>query len=242
MKSAIVVMLLGLLCFQSCELKTEDDHHITSDEVHIFNPIDTILGDKVLSAEKEQFRYDNFSSLLFLEEKHLNLPSELYVIEKLDSNTYSLKQKTSYSEARNFSMLISKHLGKIKQYHIFNDFLIGDIQKDKDYWIVLLSDYDQHNTFWRSNQQIQVVKMDSDFKELWRYSINDETPLLGGKIRISSDNYYAIIEVITGCHMCYVEAELTLTKQGELLSIEQIGTVNSQRMDDEELRAIIENN
>jgi hypothetical protein len=242
MKSAIVVMFLGLLCFQSCELKTEDENEITSETIHIFNPLDTILGDKVLNAEKEQFRYDNFSSLLFLEEKHLNLPSELYVIENLDSNTYRLKQKTSYSEARNFSMLISTHLGKIKQYHIFNDFLIGDIQKDKDYWLVLLSDYDQHNTFWRSNQQIHIVKMDFNFNEIWRYSINEETPFLGGKIRISNDKYYAIIEVITGCHMCYVEAELTLTKQGELLSIEQIGKVNSAWMDDEELRAIIENN
>jgi hypothetical protein len=182
----------------------------------------------------------NFESLIGIKKDQLQFETELYNINKVDSNHFILNQKKSYSDARNFNILIKTDDIKITDYIVFNDFSITDIKRDSTHWILLLSDINQTNKYWESEQQIQFLKLDNAFKELWKFITNINTPLNGRSIKINESNYAFTIEVITGCQICFVIAEVVLTKSGEFMSVRSIGRQNSSEIPETELQRLFD--
>jgi len=149
-------------------------------------------------------------------------------------------QKKNYAEARNFNVLLFVNDSLVVNYYVFNDFMISDIQKDGNKWILLLSDFYQSNEYWRSEQQIKIVQLDSTLQTVWEYNKNISVPLSGQKIKINQDNYSFTIEVITGCHICYSLAELVLSKEGKFSGLKSIGSANASKLSDEQLHKLFD--
>lgn len=204
------------------------------------SPLDTILGEKILNVETGEKRDDNFKSLLSLKKRQLQIESALYNIQQIDSNHFVLRQKKDYAEARNFNILIKTDDSIVKSYCVFNDFLISDIKQDSTNWILLLSDIYQTNKYWKSEQQIKIIKLDSNFQQVWHFSKNSSGPLSGQSIKVNTNSYSFNIEVITGCDICYALAQLVLSKDGQVLSVKSIGRQNSQGLSDAELNLIFD--
>jgi outer membrane protein assembly factor BamB len=237
MKS-IVILFLGLFCFQSCEMKSEDIAQGTSETTHPFNPIDTILGDKVLSLDPNEFRYDNFNSLVDLDEDYLNWDSDLYEIEKLNDTLFIMRQKKTYTDARTFGIILKPSNGKIESYYVLNDFEIIDVEIEPNHCLILASDFFIYSEHWKSEQQVKIIKLDDDFNEIWTFNLNVYKPLNGRSLSINNDKFYATIDVITGCHMCSVQVEFEFSRDGELLSYKQTGKENSDWLSEIQLEDI----
>jgi hypothetical protein len=237
----IIIILTGLLLacvfLYSCNHAKNKNENLLKENVRI-SPLDTILGEKVLNTETGEKRVDNFKSLLNIKKQELQFESSLYSIKKINSNHFILSQKKNYSEARNFNILIKTDDSIVKSYFVINDFQISDIKQDSTNWILLLSDFYQTNTYWKSRQQIKIIKLDSNFKQLWDFSKNSSTPLSGQSLKVNTDNYSFNVEVIIGCHICYTLAQILLSKDGEFLSVKSIGKQNAEALSEKELNLI----
>ncbi len=197
--------------------------------------LDIIYVEKLLDQTNGKKRVDNFHSLLKIKTNDLQYHSKLYNVKQLNDAHFVISQKKDYSDARNFNLLVQTNDSAIIKYFVVNDFMISDIKQDGTAWIILLSDFYQSNRHWRSEQQIQIVKLDSEFEELWRYAKNIDLPLSEKSLSINKDNYTFNIEVITGCHICYSLAELVLSKDGGFVSLKSIGGEADEQLTDDEL-------
>ena len=187
------------------------------------------VSGKILNFKTNEIRKDNFDRLIGIKKKQLVLESKLYNIEEAKPNYYIMKQKRSYSEARFFNILLKTNENEIIDFIVFNDFSISDLKFDSTSLIVLLSNLNQTNEYWKSKQQIQIIKLDSNFNKIWNFIRESNYPPLNGQdITIGKNEYSFKIEVITGCHICYVISKLALTKNGQFKSIRSIEKHNSE--------------
>ncbi len=168
----------------------------------------------------------------------MNWDSDLYEIEKLDDTRYILRQKKAYTNARTFNLILKTAKGKIKSYYALNDFQTIDAELEPEHSLILVSDFGIYSEHWKSEQQIKIIKLDANFNEIWTYILNVDTPLNGRSLSIKNDKYHATIDVITGCHICSVQVELELSRNGELLSFKQIRKENSDWLSENQLEKI----
>lgn len=239
MKRFIILtgLLLACMHFKSCNPGKNNSVYILKDSIQT-SPLDTILGEKILNIETGEKRNDNFKSLLNIKKHHLQIESALYNLIQLDPNHFVLSPKKNYSEARNFSILIKTDDSIVKSYFVINDFRVSDIKQDSINWILLLSDLYQANKYWKSEQQIKIIKLDSNFNQVWNFSKTSSTTVFGQSIKVNPDNYSFNIEVITGCDICFTLANLVLSKDGHFVTVKSIGKQNSQELSDAELKLI----
>ncbi len=235
MKVPFIYFLSIFLCF-SCNKELKKNKLKSS----IINPLDTILGDK--AVDNKITRQDNFKCLTDLDKKWLFQKSEHYLIQQIDTNLFLLKQKKNYIDARNFSALIQTKSSKMYLYKVFNDFIITDVKKDTENWIVLLSDFDNRNDFWKSKQQISVLKLDNQLNEIWKYNAESiNYPLVGRKLTVNKKAYSILVDVITGCHICLVYAYIEMSKEGKVILVKQTGSTNSGYISDNTLQKLFKN-
>jgi|SRR5690554_1039052 len=235
-------LLLACMFIYSCNRDRNNNEDLLKGNSQK-SPLDTILGEKILNAETGEKRKDNFEGLLNIKKQELQIESSLYSIKQIEANHFILSQNKNYSEARNFNILIKTDDSIVKSYYVVNDFHISDIKLDSANWILLLSDFYQTNTYWKSEQQIKIIKLDSDYNQIWHFSKNSSTPLSGQSLKVNADNYTFDIEVITGCHICYTLAQVVLSKDGRFLSVKSIGKQrSSQELSDAELNLIFNDN
>lgn len=228
-----------LLFISSCNNDRIEKGKINT--LEISNPIDTIVGDKVLNPVIKEIRRNNLEGLIGMNKKYLYLKSKLYEVKEIDQNYFILRQRKRYSEARNFDLLLKTDVNKVIDYIVFNDFLIKDIKRDSVYWIVLLSDFENTNSYWYSRQQIRIKKLDGDFNEIWDFEKDSELfPFDAEGISIGNEIYSFSLLIITGCHMCYVKSDLILSEEGKFISIRQSGKVNSEYLDENVFNKIFE--
>lgn len=238
-RTTIILTGLLLACqfIYSCNRDKNNNTLLLKENIQT-SLLDTILGEKILNGETGERREDNFESLLKVRKQDFQKESSLYIIKQIGTNHYILSQKKDYAEARNFNILIKTDDSIVKAYFVINDYQISDIKQDSANWILLLSDFYQTNKYWKSEQQIKIIKLDSNFNQMWNFSKNTSTPLLGQSLKVNTDNYSFNVEVITGCHICYTLAQILLSKDGEFLSVKSIGKQNSDALSDKELKLI----
>lgn len=230
-------LLLACLFIYSCNRDKNINENLLKGNI-CTSPLDTILGEKILNAETGEIRKDNFKSLLNIKKQELQINSSIYNLKQIDANYFILSQKKNYAEARNFNILIKTDDTIVKSYYVINDFHISDIKKDSANWILLLSDFNQTNTYWKSEQQIKIIKLDADLNHVWNFSKNSSNPLSGQSLKVNTHNYSINVEVITGCHICYSLAQILLSKDGAFLSVKSIDSQNSEALSDADLNLI----
>lgn len=233
-------MVFVTLANTSCENQSGNEKMKNADYQRGFN-LDSIFGEKILNEKTGEIRKDNFNALYRLKKEQLSVKSKIYDINKLSDNLFLVSQKKNYEKARNFNLLLTTNKFNVSKFLVINDFDIVDVKRDSIHWILLLSDFDQHNKYWKSEQQIKVLKLDENLNEIWSLTRNSNYPLSGESLRIFNNKYSLKVQLITGCSICYTVAELVLTKNGEVTSVKSIGHQNSTALSDAQLNLILKN-
>jgi hypothetical protein len=232
----ITSLLVSFFIFSNCNSIDLKETGSNNKSNLSFN-LDSIYGDKKIENETT-IRENNFDNLIGLDKNLLLSNSSNYNVQKLDSNHFVIRQKNNYSDARTFNILLKTDSVKIVDFTVFNDFSISDIKLEDTNWIILLSDFDQNNKFWVSEQQIKIVKLDENLNEVWSYLNNQKIAFNGNSIVIKDDGYEFNIEIMTGCHICVINASILLSKEGDFLSVKKIGVQNSADISDSELQKL----
>lgn len=195
--------------------------------------IDDIKGDKILDIHTSKIRTNNFEKIMLLSKDDLLINSKLYNIKKIDSNVFLISQKRNYESARHFNILIQTKENKIKSYRVFNDFSISDIAKIKNGWLLLCSDHNNQNSYWKRTESFYAIKIDENFNEIWKYnSPISELPMQGISIQKIDLNIKFKIHLITICDICYSISELELDSDGNFVSIKEVDSHNGSLMNE----------
>lgn len=219
--------LVSIIFIYSCSPEPKvDSENITPPTSS--NPMDSILGEKVINEALGEIRKSNFSDLLQLSKDDLLNKSNLYDVSELGDDFFILNQRRFYSEARLFSVLLKVEQENVVNYKVFNDFKIMDKSISSKDLFLLLGNFGNFNKFWKTDNEVQLIRFDNDLNQLWTYTLNsDQFPLEATKIKCLNDHVTVTINIITGCHICYNTFEIKIDNQGNCLSAIQIGEQNS---------------
>ena len=111
---------------------------------------------------------------------------------------------------------------------MFNDFQIIHQASDADGLFILLGNFGNYNRFWKTSNEIQLIRLDNNLNELWSYQPNANLfPLEAKEITIENDTINVTVNVITGCHVCFNKFELKIDHQGNCLTAVETGRQNS---------------
>lgn len=211
-------------------------------DTHSTNPLDQILGDKWIS--NDSIRKNNFENLIGLPKSVLLAKSKLYSVTKVNDEVFLMRQNKSYSEARNFDLLLQIRNDSVCTFKAIEDFSIIDIKKDNSDWILLLSDWDNTSADWESKQQIEIKKIDKNFEDVWTKLYKGNTYHLNAeRIDEITDHYNFTLKFIAVCHECFIRVNLRLTKEGKFVLVENLGQVNTtHQINQEELEAFFSAN
>lgn len=232
-KTAYYLILLFLL---SCS--TSPNEKSNNESLSSANPLDSIFGDKIIAQDKNTIRHNNFEKLDEITFEDLCSESNQYIVESKNGSYFILKQRKNYSEARQFNIIFKVQNEKITDHFIIQDFSIKDLVVINNELFLLCDDWDNHNIFWKSKQQILIICFDESYNEQWKYQLKSRFPLQADRIETEGNSIKYIINVITGCHICYSIAELELSSNGKFKSVEEIGTNNSSSIEQKELTNI----
>lgn len=167
--------------------------------------------------------------------------SELYRKESITENIFLLKQKKKYSEARLFNLLIKSNGDKIQKFLTINDFEVSSFDVNNDFILLGLSDFDNANTYWSSEQQIWIMLLNHNLEEVWSYRKNSEELLFVDDVTLLKNGVSFKVGIIDGCHMCYNVAELLIDHQGKFHSAKHFESVNAtEKISDERIMSIFE--
>lgn len=192
------------------------------------NPLDSILGEKILSSNPDKKREANFSKLYSISEDNLKQSSKLYDAFQLGAEYYVINQKKMYSEARLFSLLVQVKNNKIINYKAINDFKIVDQINDSNGLTILLDNFENQNNYWKTNNEIQIIQFDKELNQKWSYSPNsNEFPLEALKIKTQANNVELTVNLITGCSICTNIYKLIIDNKGKCLSVKELYKTNS---------------
>ena len=135
-------------------------------------------------------------------------------------------------------MIIKTKKDAVIDFYVLNDFSIKDCNITGTNISILCDDWDNRNIYWKSKQQVKVLQLDMNFKEIWNYEVDSDFPLQADKMLSNSSTNVFRIHVITGCHICYSIVELELDKSGLAKSVKEVNVHNSKSISIEKLKEI----
>ncbi|MBI1286951.1 MAG: hypothetical protein GC178_05170 [Flavobacteriales bacterium] len=214
-----------LVAFSSCspkQLNTNDGTAKTT------NPLDLILGDKLLELGSGEIRENNFQDVLTLSKQNLSDSSSLYDVYTEDSVFYFVNQRKMYSAARLFSMVLKVEGQNVAKFRAVDDFKVADMSSDTKGVTVLFGNFGFYGEHWKTDNEVQLVRFDNNLNEVWRYTpISSRFPMEGLKI-FSQDGYTSVwINLITGCHICVNTYEVKVDSLGKCISAIEVDRNNS---------------
>lgn len=190
--------------------------------------LDIIYGDKVRSQKSGGFRVNNFERLKAFSASELNQPSTRYSLEDVTDEIKLLRQKKSYSQARNFDILLQLKKSRVANYRVLNDTRIIDRLVEKDGMYLLLDDEENHNAFWKTENKIELIRLDKNLNEISKYTAKStQYPLRAVNLKRINDNLVARVEVIAFCAICTVQFDLSFDGSGNCISAVEVGRSNS---------------
>lgn len=221
------ILLCLILIISACQSETKNGYQKVAQN-KVDNALDTILGDKVISNDGKIKRSDNFKSLLNIPAINLQKPSKIYDIKPIGKDLYLIHQKKNYSKARLFDLVVFVKDEKIKNYFLLNDYKIVNAELFNNELFILSSNFQNTNGHWKSDNEIKIIKLDSDLKVIWQYSAkNNLYTLDGNELRLENGKTKALINVITGCHICYSIVELEIDQDGNCINVVEKNKLNS---------------
>lgn len=221
------ILLCLILIISACQSETKNGNQKLAQN-KVDNALDTILGDKVISNDGKIKRSNNFKSLLKIPALNLQKPSKIYDIKPIGKDLYLIHQKKNYSKARLFDLVVLVKDEKIINYFLLNDYKIVDTKLINNELYILSSNFQNTNENWKSDNEIKIIKLDSDLKVIWKYSAKNSSHMLdGNELRIDNGKTKALINVITGCHICYSIVELEIDQNGNCINVVEKNKHNS---------------
>jgi hypothetical protein len=217
MRALYFLFLLPLLI--ACDHQYQFDK-LQPDTPVVVNPLDRILGDKYISPDS--IRPHNFDDLVGMHERALGDSSLLYHVEKADSTHYILRQTRLYWDARMFSLLVGVRDSVICDYHVLTDQAVADFVPTPGGWLLLCNGSDTGH--WRTPYRgMKIVQLDNRYREVWNYIPQGKFLLLGNRIQQRDGKPLFYINVITGCSICYMTAEIELDASGVCTAVRVAG-------------------
>jgi hypothetical protein len=231
MKLLVCAFILSVTV--SCTNRLEKQNQL------IYSVLDSITGDKISDSLQTIIRHDNLKKIVGISAKGLDIESNLYTVKPLNDKFYLLQPKKHFKYARYFNAILKIENDKIINYFLLNDFSIKDTRENANGFLLLCSDWDNANVYWKSKHQILILNLDSSFKETWRYQVhNANYPIEAETIENRNDSNHFILRVITGCHICYYSIKLQLDENGFFKSLKEVKQHNSRLVDPETLNAL----
>ena len=219
-------LLLLLVSAVSCSSQPETKNSIV--EGFNGNPLDLILGDKMIDEKTKAIRSNNFENLLALTRFDLEKHSELYSLKNLADDFTLLTQKKTYSEARNFDIILKLEKESVSKYFVLNDSRIEGEYQDSSTLYILTGDIENHNVYWKTENKICLLKFDDQLNQFSKYTAKSNLyPLEAVSLRNENNQLIATVEVITGCHICTNTFELKFNETGNCTSAVEIAKTNS---------------
>ena len=210
-KSITKIITIVLASFFLISCSTEEGNEQKSD-----NPVDKILGEKIL---EEEFRQDNFSDFLSLTRTNLDAESALYDITPLGTHHYVINQKKLYENARLFSAILRVDEQKVVDYRLFNDFRIRDQMEDSTGIYIILSNFGVPISHWKPSHEFEILSLDRELREKWVYNpVSPKFPIQGKCFIRHDKKLIASVNLVTSCHACYNTFELEFDRNGNCLS------------------------
>ena len=184
------------------------------------NPLDLVLGDKVINEALSEFRENNYSDFTQVSKKDLGQHSLLYNVASMGDGFFAINQKKQYSHARRFSGILQSGREKVKKYVVVNDFEIIDQQRDTEGMTVLYGNFGNVNTFWKTNNEVRLIRYDHELNEVWRFMPkSDPFPIEGLNIGSHGEQTTIHVNVLVGCHICGYTLKLGIDDSGKCISL-----------------------
>lgn len=192
------------------------------------NPLDLIMGDKLLSKSPLKIRTNNFKNLVGIPESSLKKNSILYKTEEIKENTFCINQNKSYKQARRFSLIAKTKNEFINEYIVINDFSVMDFLKDRNSFTILCGNHNDFNEYWKTNNDIKVIKYDNSLNIIWEYDLEtNHRNFQGLGINNENDSTIVTINLITNCDICFNTYQVKLNEKGKAISVKETTRVNS---------------
>lgn len=191
----------------------------------IQTPLDTILGDKVLSKNPLKLRRENFHWLIGMSDTVLQHP-RVYKVTSMDSTTYLLQYAKSYLTSRRFFLIVRTKSAKIVDYRLFNDYLASPPATVSDGYVILSDCYATDGFDSKINNYMMVVKLDRNLKELWRYAPRkSEKAIVGERIESGKDLVFNT-HINEASTVVYHRFTMKLDKKGKCIDAFETGQSN----------------
>lgn len=224
MKPKYVYFFSLILLISACSSNASSPEH----ESQLPKPLDVLYGDKVVNSETKTIRPNNFDTLKFFKEQDFTQQSVLYSVESFGADFKIIRQKKSYSEARNFNIIVQIKNKRVSKYLVLNDALIVDKHRTNDGIYLLLGDEENHNAFWKTENKLQLLHLDKNLNEISKYTAKStQFPLRAINLRYLNSNLVASVEVIAGCSICTARFDLTFDNNGDCSSAVEVGRSHS---------------
>lgn len=184
----------------------------------ILNPIDTILGEKVL--EDGTLRKDNFQSILKLKAGFLSDSSELYRVQELTKDLFLLTRKKFYQNNRSYSLFVKIKGDQIVCCQAVNDFPVrGAVYSDQRIYFIG-DDYCEIISPWKPTYTVKITCVDLDFRNLWNISSITNKGYFFHSTGLELKNGQLIagigLQNEGSSTMCVDEFDVTLDKSGKI--------------------------
>lgn len=197
-------------------------------EIEVYdNPLDTILGEKW--RNEKCIRRANFPEILNKSATDLNRSSKVYSINKIHSNFYFLRHKKKFAESKTYSLIVKINKNKIVAYKAINDYHLFKVIFHKEKLYYLADDFREGSLIERPNYGYVIGCLDTQLNEKWKIEQKSKIrPFEAASFSIKNDTISANVNVIVGCSICYKTANHQIGLDGKVISIEDVGGMNSQ--------------
>lgn len=222
----LIQLLLIITCIASC--LPEPNSTRNNETEKSVNPLDSILGEKIINEETRDLQEENFSVLKNISRKNLESHSSNYDVESVSEDFYVLNQHKFYSQARLFSILLKIDNKKTVAYLVKKDFKIIDHFKDKEGLTVLYGNFGNRYKQGERNNEVELIRFDNELNEVWNYAPKSSIASLEA-LEIENKNTFTKvnINVISGCDICKSKFELKIDNEGNCISAVETGRQNS---------------
>ena len=96
------------------------------------NPLDLILGEKILDYKTKEIRPDNFEDFLNLKRGNFTLlKSDIYNVTAIEDSILILTQSKTYLDAQKYSVIVKLNGENVFDYHVIYNSDIIDVLLDK---------------------------------------------------------------------------------------------------------------
>jgi hypothetical protein len=230
MKNVLVSSFLGFILLYSLDgyfdKKVPVVNFFPTTDGIILNPLDAILGEKVL--DDGSVRKDNFQSVLRLKASFLKDSSELYNIQPLMKDVYVLTRKKFFDKNKKYSLFVKTQGDRIISYHAVRDFAIRGAVSSANRIYFIGDDYTGISGDWQSSYIVKITCLNLDFKDEWSTvsKLNKSYFFYGNGLKYQNDLLVAgiIIRNAGGSSMCVDYYDLFLSKKGEPIRSVFLGT------------------